>query len=122
VNKNEPFDRAMKELAPVAWMRGIRRSQASTRSEKRIVEWSKRNNCYAISPLLPWDDQRINAYMKQHDLPHHPLYESGYKSIGCNPLTCTRPVMPGEDPRAGRWSGTAKTECGLHLEEAGSGI
>ena len=116
VNKNEPFDRAIKELSPAAWLRGIRRAQAETRSERKIVEWSKRNNCYAISPLLPWDDRQIHDYMKQHDLPYHPLYESGYKSIGCNPLSCTRAVQPGEDPRAGRWSGTGKVECGLHLE------
>src|SRR4051794_11679209 len=80
-NKNEPFDRAMKELRPRAWMRGIRRSQAATRETRKIVEWSKRNDCYAISPLLPWDDVQVNAYMQQHDLPHHPLYASGYKSI-----------------------------------------
>jgi phosphoadenosine phosphosulfate reductase len=116
VNKNEPFDRAIKELSPAAWLRGIRRAQAETRSDRKIVEWSKRNNCYAISPLLPWNDQQIHDYMKQHDLPYHPLYESGYKSIGCNPLSCTRAVKPGEDPRAGRWSGTGKVECGLHLE------
>jgi len=121
VNKNEPFDRAIKELAPSAWMRGIRRAQASTRGDRRIVEWSDRNNCYAISPLLPWNDEQIHAYMKQHDLPYHPLYESGYKSIGCNPLSCTRPVLPGEDPRAGRWAGSTKTECGLHLEQPISG-
>jgi phosphoadenosine phosphosulfate reductase len=116
VNKNEPFERAIKELAPAAWLRGIRRSQAETRSDRTVVEWSNRNNCYAISPLLPWSDQQIQDYMTANDLPYHPLYESGYKSIGCNPLSCTRPIVPGENPRAGRWSGTGKTECGLHLE------
>ncbi len=116
VNKNEPFDRAIKELAPKAWLRGIRRAQAETRSDRQIIEWSKRHNCHAISPLLPWNDDQIHTYMKRHDLPYHPLYESGYKSIGCNPLSCTRAVLPGEDPRAGRWSGTGKVECGLHLE------
>jgi phosphoadenosine phosphosulfate reductase len=107
----------MHELQPRAWLRGIRRGQATTRSNRRIVEWNDRNHCYAISPLLAWDDTQIHDYMKQHDLPFHPLYASGYKSIGCNPLSCTRPVMPGEDPRAGRWAATAKTECGLHLEQ-----
>ncbi len=116
VNKNEPFDRAIKELKPRAWLRGIRRSQGDTRSDRKVVEWSGRNGCYAISPLVVWSEDQVQAYMKQYDLPFHPLYESGYKSIGCNPLSCTRPVLPGEDPRAGRWSGTAKNECGLHLE------
>lgn len=116
VNKNEPFDRAMKELAPAAWLRGIRRDQADTRKERQVVEWSKRNQCYAISPLLPWSGRDIGMYMKQHDLPYHPLVAQGYLSIGCNPLSCTRPVQAGEDPRAGRWAGQTKTECGLHVD------
>jgi phosphoadenosine phosphosulfate reductase len=115
-NKNEPFDRAMKDLAPRAWLRGLRRNQADTRKTRQIVEWSARNNCYAVSPILNWSGREIYAYMKQHDLPYHPLYEKGYLSIGCNPLSCTRPITAGEDPRAGRWSGTAKVECGLHVE------
>lgn len=122
VNKNEPFDRAMSELKPRAWLRGIRRQQADTRANRRVVEWSKRFNCHAVSPLLSWTQRDIHNYMKRHDLPYHPLYEKGYASIGCNPLTCTRPIQIGEDPRAGRWSGSTKTECGLHLEADGSGI
>lgn len=116
VNKNEPFDRAMRELAPAAWLRGIRRDQADTRKNRLIVEWSRRNDCYAISPLLPWTGREIGLYAKQHDLPYHPLVAQGYLSIGCNPLSCTRPVQAGEDPRAGRWSGQTKTECGLHVD------
>jgi len=121
-NKNEPFDRAMKELKPAAWLRGIRRNQAGTRAARKVVEWSRRFNCYAVSPLLNWTQRDIHRYMKQHDLPYHPLYEKGYASIGCNPLTCTRPIQLGEDPRSGRWAGTSKLECGLHLESDGSGI
>lgn len=116
VNKNEPFDRAMKDLKPAAWLRGIRRQQAETRQSRRILEWSKRNGCYAVSPLLTMTTKDIYEYMKRHDLPYHPLYEQGYPSIGCNPLSCTRPIMPGEDPRSGRWSGKPKTECGLHVD------
>jgi phosphoadenosine phosphosulfate reductase len=116
VNKNEPHDRAIKQLAPKAWLRGIRRDQADTRKARQIVEWSERNNCYAISPLLPWSGRDIGLYMKQYDLPYHPLVEKGFLSIGCNPKSCTRAVMPGEDPRAGRWAGQSKTECGLHVE------
>jgi phosphoadenosine phosphosulfate reductase len=121
-NKNEPFERAIRELQPKAWLRGIRRNQAETRAEKEIVEWSRRFHCYAISPLLNWDRRAIHAYMKQHDLPYHPLFDQGYASIGCNPLSCTRPIQIGEDARAGRWAGSAKVECGLHLESDGSGI
>ena len=62
--------------------------------------------------------KEIFAYMKRHDLPYHPLYEKGYASIGCNPLSCTRPIMPGEDPRAGRWSGKNKLECGINVDNS----
>jgi len=120
-NKNEPFERAMRQLKPAAWLRGIRRNQADTRQSKQIVEWSERYGCYAVSPLLNWTKRDIHNYMKQHDLPYHPLYEQGYASIGCNPLSCTRPIQIGEDPRAGRWAGSGKVECGLHLE-GGAGI
>jgi phosphoadenosine phosphosulfate reductase len=115
VNKNEPFDRAMRELRPKAWLRGIRRDQAATRRDRSVVELSKRFDCYAVSPLLNWRAREVHGYMKEHDLPYHPLYERGYASIGCSPHTCTRPIQIGEDTRAGRWSGSTKTECGLHL-------
>lgn len=114
-NKNEPMERAMKDLAPRAWLRGIRRNQTEARRSTRFIEFSRRYNCYAISPLLNWTGREIYAYMKQHDLPFHPLYEKGYLSIGCNPLSCTSPVRPGEDPRAGRWSAADKVECGINL-------
>jgi phosphoadenosine phosphosulfate reductase len=114
-NKNEPFERAMRELRPKAWLRGIRRNQAETRGAARFVEWSKRFGCYAVSPLLNMTSRDIFQYMKAHDLPYHPLYEQGYASIGCNPLSCTRPVTAGDDARAGRWAGKNKVECGLHL-------
>lgn len=117
-NKNEPFERAMKELRPAAWLRGIRRNQAETRASRQVIEWSRRYNCYAISPLLTMTSKDIFAYMKRYDLPYHPLYEKGYASIGCNPLSCTRPIMPGEDPRAGRWSGKGKLECGINVDNS----
>ncbi|MGA2440175.1 MAG: phosphoadenylyl-sulfate reductase [Tepidisphaeraceae bacterium] len=116
-NKNEPFHRAMKELAPKAWLRGIRRDQAHTRSDRQIIEWSQRFNCHAISPLLNWTNREIGAYLKKHDLPRHPLWEKGYASIGCNPLSCTRPVGEGEHPRSGRWAGNEKIECGINLDK-----
>jgi phosphoadenosine phosphosulfate reductase len=117
-NKNEPFERAMKELGPKAWLRGIRRNQADTRKEVETLEWSRRYGCYAISPLLNWTGKEIHAYMKEHDLPYHPLYEKGYLSIGCNPQSCTRSVQVGEDARSGRWVGQAKAECGINLVDS----
>ena len=114
-NKNEPMNRAMKELAPKAYLNGVRRDQTKVRKAAQFVEWSERYGAYAISPLLNWSSREIYAYMKKHDLPFHPLYNKGYASIGCNPLSCTRPITAGEDPRAGRWAGTEKVECGLHL-------
>jgi phosphoadenosine phosphosulfate reductase len=115
-NKNEPFQRAMKDLQPKAWLRGIRRAQAATRQNRQFVEWSSRFNCHAVSPLLNWDRRTIHQYLKKHDLPYHPLFDNGYESIGCNPLSCTRPIQMGEDSRAGRWAGNGKVECGINIE------
>ena len=117
-NKNEPMERAMRQLNPRAWLRGVRRNQAETRRGMNFVEWNPRYNCYAVSPLLNWTGREIYAYMKQHDLPYHPLYEKGYLSVGCNPLSCTRAVQAGEDPRSGRWSGSGKVECGINLNNS----
>lgn len=114
-NKNEPTERAFRDLAPKAYLRGIRRNQADTRKNTSFVTWSERYNCYAISPLLNWSGREIYGYMKKHSLPYHPLYEKGYLSIGCNPLSCTAPVQAGEDPRSGRWAGRDKVECGINL-------
>lgn len=117
-NKEEPMERAMRELTPKAWLRGIRRNQAETRKDRKFIEWSSRYSCYAISPLLNWTGREIFAYMKKHDLPYHPLYEKGYASIGCNPLSCTRPITDGEDPRSGRWAGQGKVECGINMNNS----
>ena len=65
-----------------------------------------------MNPLATWTDDDIASYLADHDLPLHPLVSQGYRSIGCAPTT--RPVADGEDPRAGRWSGLDKSECGLH--------
>ena len=115
-NKNEPFDRAMRELAPAAWLRGVRADQSEERGKMEIVQWSKRNNCWAVSPILRWNNRLIHQYMKANDLPYHPLWEKGYVSIGCSPTTCTRAIGEGEDQRSGRWAGTGKKECGINLE------
>jgi phosphoadenosine phosphosulfate reductase len=116
-NKNEPFERAMRELKPRGWLRGIRRNQAKTRAEVQFIEWNKRFNSYALSPFLNWTGREIHAYFKKYDLPYHPLWEKGYSSIGCNPLSCTRPVGEGDDPRSGRWSESDKIECGINVDK-----
>jgi phosphoadenosine phosphosulfate reductase len=116
VNKNEPFERALRELAPRAWLRGIRADQSDTRRHRSVVEWSDRHHCLAVSPILHWSTDRVHQYLKANGLPFHPLYSKGYCSIGCTPTTCTVSVGAGENARAGRWAGQQKTECGLHLE------
>jgi phosphoadenosine phosphosulfate reductase len=120
-NKNEVMDRAMRELAPAAWLRGVRADQSETRKEMKVVQWSKRNSCWAISPILRWNSRQIFEYMKLHSLDFHPMWERGYMSIGCNPATCTRAVGEGQDARQGRWAGLDKKECGIHLD-LGAGI
>ena len=120
VNKNEPFDRAMGQMAPKAWLRGIRRRQSDARQDRQFVEFSPRYNCWAISPLLNWGGREVHAYLQEHGLPYHPLRDEGYLSIGCNPLSCTRAIMPGDDERSGRWAGTGKVECGINLDSLDS--
>jgi phosphoadenosine phosphosulfate reductase len=115
-NKNPVMDRAMAALQPAAYLRGVRADQTAERAGMKIVEWMERYRAWAISPLLRWSSRQVFDYMRQNDLPHHPLWEQGYTSIGCNPVTCTRPVSLGEDDRAGRWAGTGKKECGINLD------
>lgn len=114
-NKNEPFERAMRELEPAAWLRGVRKHQNDHRNRTEVVEFAQRYNCYAVSPLLGWTGQQIQLYHRQHNLPRHPLFAKGYLSIGCNPLSCTRPASEDGDERSGRWSDSEKSECGINL-------
>ena len=98
-----------------AWITAIRRDQASTRADTNHVEWSAANNIVKMNPLADWTEEDIWGYIERHDLPYNPLHEEGFPSIGCIP--CTERVEPDtDDLRAGRWAGTSKTECGLHLE------
>lgn len=95
-----------------AWMTGLRRADSPERAGTPIVERDRRG-LVKINPLAAWSDEDLAGYITDHDVPVNPLLDRGYASIGCRP--CTRPVAPGEDRRAGRWTGTTKTECGLHL-------
>ena len=93
-------------------MTGIRRDQSPDRANAPIVGWDKKFGLVKISPLANWTKQDVWKFITDHDVPYNPLHDQGYTSIGCWP--CTRSIMFGEDERAGRWSGFAKTECGLH--------
>jgi phosphoadenosine phosphosulfate reductase len=95
-----------------AWASAIRRDQSPDRAKAPIVGWDKKFGLVKVSPLANWTKQQVWSLITKHDIPYNPLHDQGYTSIGCWP--CTRAVMFGEDERAGRWSGTAKTECGLH--------
>jgi phosphoadenosine phosphosulfate reductase len=117
VNKIEPFDRAMAQLKPSAWIRGIRRDQSESRRDAKFVYRHVRYGCYAVSPLLNMGRREIHAYLKKHELPYNPLFDKGYASIGCNPLSCTRPIQIGEDARSGRWAGADKIECGINVDK-----
>jgi phosphoadenosine phosphosulfate reductase len=105
-----------------AWISAIRRDQTDQRAAADIVHWDAKFNLIKINPLLGWTRKDVWAFVLKHDVPYNPLHDQGYPSIGCRP--CTRPVQQGEDERAGRWAGTVKKECGLHVieHEGGSGI
>src|SRR5262245_40115024 len=109
INKVEPLRRYLPEMR--AWINGRRRDQGITRQEIQVVE-AYRGGPYKVNPIASWTARDTFYYMERNGIPTHPLFELGYASIGCAP--CTRPVLPGEDERAGRWAGQAKTECGLH--------
>ncbi len=98
-----------------AWMSGIRRDQSPHRANAPIVGWDKKFGLVKISPLAKWTKKDVWARIVSEEIPYNPLHDQGFTSIGCWP--CTRAVLFGEDERAGRWSGTAKTECGLHLPD-----
>ncbi len=110
MRKVEPLSRALEGKA--AWLTGLRRDEASTRANAPIVGWDIGRGIVKVNPLAPWSHVDIDGYVSDRDLPQHPLRDKGYPSIGCWP--CTQPVADGDDPRAGRWAGSGKLECGLH--------
>jgi len=110
LRKVEPLARSLDGRA--AWVTGVRRIEAPTRASTPIVSWDDKHDLVKVNPLVTWSDDDVEAYQVKHDLPRNPLVAQGYPSIGCAP--CTRKVAPGEDPRSGRWSGSSKTECGIH--------
>ncbi|SFP83571.1 phosphoadenylylsulfate reductase (thioredoxin) [Geodermatophilus dictyosporus] len=111
LRKVQPLAQALAGYA--AWGSGVRRDEAATRAGTKVVDWDAKRGMVKVNPLAAWTQEHVDAYLAEHQVPVNPLQEIGYASIGCAP--CTRPVSPGEDPRAGRWAGRGKTECGLHL-------
>lgn len=110
MNKVEPMDRALRELAPRAWIAGLRAKQTSFRAQLRPVELQ--DGVYKVHPILGWGEEEVYRYLRGNDLPYHPLYRRGYRSIG--DVHSTFPTVEGEDPRDGRRLGV-HTECGIHL-------
>ncbi|HAM01477.1 MAG TPA: phosphoadenylyl-sulfate reductase [Acidimicrobiaceae bacterium] len=110
LRKVAPLDEALEGKG--AWLTGLKRVDAPTRAGAPIVSWDEQRGLVKVNPMATWTDDDVAHYSADHGLPMHPLLSRGYLSIGCAPTT--RPVAPGEDPRAGRWAGSDKTECGLH--------
>lgn len=110
IRKVWPLDVA---LGPYdAWASGVRRSESDGRTDTPVVSWDAKREKIKVNPLATWNDAQVDAYIAEHNILVNPLREVGYLSIGCEP--CTRPVADGEDPRAGRWAGKSKSECGIH--------
>ena len=112
VFKVEPLQRALEELNVTAWLAGLRADQTDHRATLRPVEMQ--DGVYKVHPILRWTTKDVHEYLKQHDLPYHPLYEKGYKSIG--DTHSTRPITEGMNERDGRFGGLAQ-ECGIHLPQ-----
>ena len=110
LRKVEPLRRRLSTLD--AWVTAIRRDQTSARAAIRKIDWDAKFDLVKISPLADWTREKVWSYVLENDVPYNPLHDRNYPSIGCT--HCTRAVLPGEDHRAGRWSGSGKVECGLH--------
>jgi phosphoadenylyl-sulfate reductase (thioredoxin) len=110
LRKVEPLARALE--GKDAWITAIRRDQTLERASASWLEMDRTFGLVKVNPLLAWSAEDVRRYVKDHGVPVNPLHARGYPSIGCTP--CTTPVAEGEDPRAGRWRGLGKKECGLH--------
>jgi phosphoadenosine phosphosulfate reductase len=113
IRKVEPLIDALEPYD--AWVSGIRRDQSPSRALTQKLEGSERYGVWKIQPLADWSEADVWDYIMANDIPYNPLHDAGYRSIGCIP--CTRPTRPDEEERAGRWAGSDKLECGIHLEE-----
>ncbi len=109
INKVEPMDRAVRELGAEAWLAGLRRSQASTRENRPVMQ--VQNKVTKIHPIIDWDNRTVHEYLSNHGLPYHPLWEQGYVSVG--DWHSSAPLVPGMSEEDTRFGGQ-KRECGLH--------
>jgi phosphoadenosine phosphosulfate reductase len=112
LTKVEPLQRGLAELNTVAWITGRRRDQAATRANMPVFEQDG-NQRLKVNPLASWTRRESWNYAFKHGVIYNPLHDQGYASIGDEPITT--PVAEGEDERAGRWRGTGKLECGIHI-------
>lgn len=113
INKVEPIQAALEEYD--GWISGIRREQSPLRAGTPIVEAQllpSGNEVLKVHPLAHWTLDDVTEHLRVHEIPTHPLFERGFRSIGCEP--CTRAVVATEHERDGRWDGLTKTECGIH--------
>jgi phosphoadenosine phosphosulfate reductase len=113
IRKVEPLKKMLSGLD--AWITGIRRDQTPQRANAKKIDWDAGFGLVKINPLADWTSDRVWDFIRDNKVTYNALHDNHYPSIGCT--YCTRQVMPGEDPRAGRWSGFTKTECGLHAKE-----
>ncbi|ARF80887.1 phosphoadenylyl-sulfate reductase [Kitasatospora aureofaciens] len=113
LRKVEPLDRGLGGYD--AWATGLRRDESPTRANTPVVAWDPKRRKVKIAPIARWTQEDVDAYVAANGVLLNPLLWEGYTSIGCSPLSCTRKPGEGEDARAGRWSGSGKTECGIHL-------
>jgi phosphoadenosine phosphosulfate reductase len=112
LTKIEPLQRGLLELNTVAWITGRRRDQAVTRAQMPVLEFDDKGRL-KVNPLASWTRKESWTYAHKYDVIYNPLHDQGYPSSGDEPITT--PVAEGEDERAGRWRGTGKTECGIHI-------
>ncbi len=110
LRKIEPLTQILRRYA--AWITGIRRDQSPTRAQAGLVEWDAKFGLVKFNPLAAWSWDQVWEYIRTHNVPYNELHDQHFPSIGCT--HCTAPVMPGDDPRSGRWKSSTKTECGLH--------
>ena len=111
LRKVEPLQEALAGYD--AWATGLRRAETHHRVIAPVVGWDAKKGKVKVSPLARWTDEQVERYITDNGVLVNPLVYDGYPSIGCAP--CTRRVAAGDDPRSGRWAGTGKTECGIHL-------
>jgi thioredoxin-dependent adenylylsulfate APS reductase len=112
LRKVEPLREALKHVD--VWITAIRRDQTPDRATAPVAELDDRYGLIKVNPLARWTTKDVWRFLHANSVPYNPLHDAGYPSIGCQP--CTTPVAAGEDPRAGRWRGHQKNECGLHVE------